>query len=215
MRAKDEIIHQISETLEKKCNIAEEQEQHFRPKASSLPTTLVRTIQLKDDDDSNEIGIPTTIILQMFSDKTFLSITQFSGKMGTLLLCNAEESLIDNSTTYHINTLLGTGVARGSGTTADQEVSLREVCVRRLVESIVLHARKMAGVGEGTLLCGANDGTGPIPPVLVGLGLRPNKYGKMMSAKSFKTIIGAAMELYEEGWLLSHPSAMMDMEGPD
>ena len=145
----------------------------------------------------------------------FLSITQLSGKMGSLLLCNIEESIIDNSTTYHISTFLGTGVARGSGDSAEQEVSLREVYVRRLAKRIVVHARKMAGVGEGTILGGAEDGTGSIPPLVVGLGLRPNKGGKRMSVESFNGIVDAAIELYEEGWRICHSGAMVGMEGPD
>lgn len=206
----------ISEALEKGCSIAEQQTPQYRPLASSLPTSLVRTIQLEEDVDGDDTStIPTTIILQLFSDKIFLSITQLSGKMGTLLVCNVEESIIDNSTTYHISTLLGTGVARSSGHRADQEVALREVCVRRLAERIVLHARKMAGVGEGTILGGAEDGTGPIPPVVVGLALRSNKGGKRESVESFNAIVDAALALYEEGWLLSHAGAMEGMEGPD
>mmetsp|Transcript_50934 Transcript_50934/g.108507 ORF Transcript_50934/g.108507 Transcript_50934/m.108507 type:complete len:221 (+) Transcript_50934:144-806(+) len=213
---------QISESMENECNIAEEQSsatkqpKQYRPKASSLPTSLVHTVQIKDDgdnDDKNEV--PTTIILQIFSDRIFLSITQLSGKMGSLLVCNVEESIIDNSTTYHISTLLGTGVARGSGNSAEQEVSLREVCVRRLAERMVLHARKMAGVGEGSILGGSENGTGPIPPLVVGLGLRSSKGGKRMSVESFNAVVDAAIELYEEGWKICHSAGMVGMEGPD
>merc|ERR1711957_426894 len=153
--------------------------------------------------------------LQMFSDRIFFSISQLSGKLGTLLVCNVEESIIDNSTTYHISTLLGTGVTRGSGDRADQEVSLREVCVRRLAERIVMHARGMAGVGKGSMLGGAEDGTGPISPLVVGLGLRRNKCGKRMSVESFNAIVDVAIELYEEGWILCHSNVMVGMNGPD
>ena len=223
---------QLSETLERDCQIREEQTQtqtpslkqsnQCRPKLSSLPTSLVRTIQLAENngenannDNSNQATIPTTIILQLFSDRIFLSITQLSGKMGSLLVCNVEESIIDNSTTYHVSTLLGTGVARGSGSSAEQEVALREVCVRRLAERIVLHARKMAGVGESTILGGAEDGMGPIPPLVVGLGLKANRGGQRLSPESFNTIVDTAVELYEEGWRICHAGGMVGMEGPD
>jgi len=222
----DDTTQELSNTLESDCRIGEKlspkqsptptQQKQCRPVSSSLPTSLVRTVQLESDGDNGDKNtVPTTIILQMFSDRIFLSVTQLSGKMGSMLVCNVEESIIDNSTTYHISTLLGTGVARGSGNSIDQEVSLREVYVRRLAERIVLHARKMAGVGEGTILGGAEDGTGPIPPLVVGLGLRPNKDGKRMSVESFNTILDAAVGIYEEGWRICHSGGMVGMEGPD
>lgn len=213
-----EQMQDLSKTLQNSRIIAEKQSSaSYRPKASSLPTSLFRTIQLEsdgDDDERREV-IPTTIILQLFSDRIFLSITQLSGKMGSLLVCNVEESIIDNSTTYHISTLLGTGVARRSGGRAEQEVSLREVYVRRLAERIVSHARKMAGVREGAILGGAENGTSPIPTLVVGLGLRPNKSGGKSSFEKFNAIVDAVMKLYEEGWRICHSGGMVGMEGPD
>jgi hypothetical protein len=190
-----------------------------RPKASSLPTSIVRTIQLKqgDEDEDNEIKsqvvVPTTVILQLFSDRIFLSVTQLAGKMGSLLVCNVEESIIDNSTTYHVSTLLGTGAARSSGG-AEQESSLREVLVRRLAERIVSYTRKMAGIREGAILGGSEEGKGPIPPLVVGLGLRPIS-GKRLSFESFNAIVDASMDIYEEGWRICHSGGMLGMEGPD
>lgn len=216
-------VTQITETLEKHCQMeigegqspkqspAPKQPKPCRPKSSSLPTSLIRTVQLESDTHA----VPTTIILQLFSDRIFLSITQLSGKMGSLLVCNVEESIIDNSTTYHISTMLGTGAARGSGSSAEQEVALREVFVRRLAERIVLHARNKAGVGERTILGGSEDGTGPIPPLVVGLGLRSNRDGRRMSAENFNSIVDAAIDLYEEGWGIVHSGGMVGMEGPD
>jgi hypothetical protein len=189
----------------------------YRPKASSLPTSLVRTILLNNDNESNEKsgenssrGTPTEIIVQLFSDRIFLSITQLNGKMGSLLVCNVEESVIDNSTTYNVRTLLGTGIARGAGMNADQEIAIREVYVRRIAEKIVLHARRMAGVGENCILGGEEDGSGPIPPLVVGLGLRPQS-----SRGHFNQIVDAAFELYEEGWKMRNSGSLVGMEGPD
>lgn len=209
---------QISEALENSCNIADNQQQSdapsnrsHRPKASSLPTSLVRTIHLADDGD-DKTTISTTVILQLFSDRIFISVTQLSGKVGALLVCNVEESIIDNSTTYHVGTSLGGG---GSGNGAEREAALREVFVRRLAERIVHHARRMAGVGEGTILGGAEDGAGPIPTLVVGLGLRRSKSGERMSVECFNAILDAAVGLYEEGWRLCHAGSMVGMEGPD
>jgi hypothetical protein len=208
----------LPKTLESSCIISEmPPSSSYRPKSSSLPTSLVRTIQLEGDcdDDEKRHVIPTTVVVQLFSDRIFLSITQLSGKMGSLLVCNVEESIIDNSTTYHVSTLLGTGAPLGSGGSAEQEVSMREVYVRRLAERIVSHARRMAGVREGAILGGAENGTSPIPSVVVGLGLRPNKSGRKSSFESFNAIVDAAMELYEEGWRICHSGGMVGMEGPD
>ena len=170
---------------------------------NDLPTSLVRTIQVDDND--------TTLILQLFSDRIFISITQLSGKMGSLLHCTVDESIIDNSTTYNVSTVLGTGAA--SGQNADQEVSLREVYVRRLAERIVIHARKMAGVSEGTILGGAENGAGSIPTLVVGLGLKPSK--ERMSVEGFNTLVDASMTLYEEGWSICHSGGLVGLEGPD
>ena len=215
MNADADTNDELSVTLAKDCRLGDKPSTpsySYRPKASSLPTSLTRTIQLECDGDV----IPTTVILQLFSDRIFLSITQLSGKMGSLLLCNVEESIIDNSTTYHISTLLGTGVAGGNNrVVAHEEISLREVYVRRLAERIGLHTRRMAGLGEGTLLGGSETGVRPIPPLVVGLGLRPNKSGKRLSIESFNAIVDAAMELYEVGWKICHSESLVGMEGPD
>eukprot|EP00970_Alexandrium_tamarense_P003518 scaffold559_cov190-Alexandrium_tamarense.AAC.13 len=117
--------------------------------------------------------------------------------MGSLLVCNVEESIIDNSTTYNVRTLLGTGTAGGT-TNPDQEIALREVYVRRIAERMVIHARKVAGVGANTILGGAEDGSGPIPPLVVGLGLRPKE---KRSVDDFNKIVDTALKLYEEGWV--------------
>jgi len=170
-----------------------------------MPTTRVRTITLGDDE------VETSLILQLFSDRIFISVTQLSGKVGSLLSCNVEESIVDNSTTYHVKTLLGTGSARSSG--GERTVSIREVFVRRLAESITKHTRKMAGVGENTIIGGAEDGTGPIPPLLVGFGLKPTCSD--LSVESFNSLVDAAMDIYLEGWKICHAGGLVGMEGPD
>lgn len=165
----------------------------------------MRTIALGDN------GVETSLILQLFSDRIFISVTQLSGKVGSLLSCNVEESIVDNSTTYHVKTLLGTGSARSSG--GERSISIREVFVRRLAESITKHTRKVAGVGENTIIGGAEDGTGPIQPLLVGFGLKPTCSD--LSVESFNSLVDAAMDLYLEGWKICHAGGMVGMEGPD
>jgi hypothetical protein len=180
----------------------------YRPIPSSLPTSVIHTITLGDDE------VETNLVLQLFSDRIFISITQLSGKVGSLLFCNVEESIVDNSTTYDVKTLLGTGVSRSSiGKGSEREISIRDVFVRRLSERIVFHTRKMAGVGEHAILGGAEDGTGPIPPLLVGLGLKPSCTN--LSVDNFNVLVDAAMNLYLQGWKISHGGSMVGMEGPD
>ncbi|EJK59579.1 hypothetical protein THAOC_20174 [Thalassiosira oceanica] len=176
----------------------------YRPVSSSLPTSIV--------DDFQFEGIPTAIILQLFSDRIFISVTQLTGKMGTLIHCSVEESIIDNSTTYHINTLIGSGVARGSTNTAEQECAFREVFVRRLAEQIVKHQRVMSGLKEDTVV-GSEDG--PIPSLVVGLGLKPIKGGGRMSIACFNSIVDAAMEVYQKGCRVAAAGSLTGLESPD
>ena len=176
----------------------------YRPVSSSLPTSIVDNFEFE--------GIPTTIILQLFSDRIFISVTQLNGKMGTLIHCSVEESIIDNSTTYHINTLIGSGVARGSTNTAEQECAFREVFVRRLAEQIVKHQRVMSGLKEDTVI-GSEDG--PIPSLIVGLGLKPTKGGGRMSIACFNSIVDAAMEVYRKGCRVAAAGSLSGLESPD
>lgn len=181
-------------------NLSLNQPMHYRPKSSSLPTTLVRTISIHSDGD-------TELVIQLFSDRTFLSVTQLNGKLGTLLVCNVEESVIDNSTTYNIKTLLGTGVSRGSSLDGDTEVALREVFVRQVAERILKYSRSAAGVGENTIL--GEDGSSSFPPLVVGLGL------KSFDREDFQKIVEAAMELYVEAMAIKMRSMGSGMECPD
>lgn len=176
----------------------------YRPVSSSLPTSIVDNFQFE--------GIPTTIILQLFSDRIFISVTQLKGKMGTLIHCSVEESIIDNSTTYHINTLIGSGVARESTNTAEQECAFREVFVRRLADQIVKHERVMSGLKEDTVV-GSEDG--PIPSLVVGLGLKPTKGGGRMSIACFNSIVDAAMEVYRKGCRVATAGSLTGLESPD
>jgi hypothetical protein len=176
------------------------QPKHYRPKSSSLPTTLVRTISIASDGD-------TELAIQLFADRNFLSVTQLNGKLGTLLVCNVEESVIDNSTTYNIKTLIGTGVSRGSSLDGDTEVALREVFVRQISEKILKYSRSAAGVGENTIL--GEDGSSSIPPLVVGLGL------KSFGREDFQKIVEAAMQLYVDAMAVRLGGMGSGMECPD
>ena len=112
-----------------------------RPKPSSLPTCVQKTLSITPS---------TEIIIQVFCDRIFIVISQRSGKLGTLLQCTHEHSQIDNSHTYHVETLLGR---------RDDTVS--EVYVRQITERIV----KLGGGIE-------------CPPILLGIALKEESKSK-------------------------------------
>jgi hypothetical protein len=104
-----------------------------RPSPSFLPTTQTRTIQ----DPETELLVST------FADRIQILISQKSGKVGTMLSCSHEFSHIDNSHTYHIETLLG-----------DRNDALNSVYARQIMERLVK-------LGDG-INC---------PPLLLGITL--------------------------------------------
>ena len=133
-----------------------------RPNPRSLPTSLKRTVSPNTD-----------ILVQLFSDSIFVVITQRAGKLGTLLRCIHEHSVIDNSHTYHVETLMG-----------KRDDNLAEVYARQITERI-------ASMDSGGSTC---------PPVLLGIAL---KDGQSVEGKtgpeSFHHIIGIVLDLYREG----------------
>ncbi|KAL3783165.1 hypothetical protein HJC23_001515 [Cyclotella cryptica] len=208
-------IANLSLTQDLSHNPSTRPHKRYRPKSSSLPTSLVRTFHLHDHNTSNPnqtttTTTPTEITLQLFSDRTFLSLTQLHGKIGSLFLCSIEESVIDNSTTYEIRTLLGTGVANTID--VDKEVAFREVLVRRIAEGVVRFVRRGAGVSESTILGG--EGGCVLPPLVVGVGLRP---GGLRGVDQLREMVDAVMEVYEEGWRRKTRvgGGLVGMEGPD
>lgn len=100
--------------------------------------------------------------------------------------------MIDNSTTYHIQTLLGAG---GSTKDMGQEVSVREVLVRQIASRILSYTKECAGISASSVL--GEDGKSCLPPLVVGVGL----LGKECLGKreEFGMVVDGVMELYVEG----------------
>lgn len=135
------------------------------PTPASLPTCVQKTLPHNPSTD---------IHIQLFSDRIFIVISQLSGKLGSLLQCNHEYSEIDNSHTFHVETLLG-----------KRDDSLNEVYARQIMERIV----KLGG-GSG----GMNVNS-CCPPVLLGIALKAD----CKSQEMFRNIVEEVLNLYQEG----------------
>ena len=68
----------------------------------------------------------TELLVSTYADRIQILISQKSGKVGTMLNCVHEFSQIDNSHTYHIETLLG-----------DRNDALNSVYARQIMERLV------------------------------------------------------------------------------
>ena len=105
-----------------------------RPNPSTIPATASKKLQDNITD----------ILVTLFSDRIQILVSQKEGKIGTLLSCTHEFSQIDNSHTYHIETLLG-----------NREDTLSNVYARQITERIVK-------IGDGV----------NCPPILLGITLQ-------------------------------------------
>lgn len=103
------------------------------PNPSCIPTTAFKTLN----------GSNTEILVALFSDRIQVFISQKQGKIGNMISCNHEFSQIDNSHTYHIQTLLG-----------NRDDTLSSVYARQIMERIVRN-------GDGI----------DCPPLLLGISL--------------------------------------------
>ncbi len=146
-------------------------ERKIIPHPSSLPTTVTKSVTLKNEETPAEISI------SIFSDRIQILISQRAGKVGTFLTCTHEFSQIDNSHTYHTETLLG-----GK---RDGDLDLSTVYARQIMERIV-------SLGNETSHC---------PPLLLGITLNQNqKHGEsngMDGQKKFQLIVGEVVALYQ------------------
>ncbi len=140
----------------------------IKPHPSSLPTTVTKSVTLENE------ATPTEISISIFADRIQILISQRAGKVGTFLTCTHEFSQIDNSHTYHTETLLG-----GK---RDGDKDLSTVYARQIMERIV-------SLGNETSHC---------PPLLLGITLN-QKQGEsngMDGPKKFQNIVGEVIALY-------------------
>lgn len=135
--------------------------------SKSLPTTLIRSYSI--------LSIQTDIMVQLFSDRIFLSVTQLSGKLGSLLSVSVEDSVIDNSRTYNVSTLLGR-----------RDDATSEVMGRQIAERIAALGGNKPGMGGGGAVC---------PPILLGFALKKQAEG---DPAVFRVIVELLLQTYKE-----------------
>ena len=135
--------------------------------STSLPTTIIRSYSIQ--------SIQTDIMVQLFSDRIFLSVTQLSGKLGSLLSVSVEDSVIDNSRTYNVSTLLGR-----------RDDATSEVMGRQIAERIAALGGNKPGMGGGGAVC---------PPILLGFALKKQAEG---DPAVFRAIVELLLQTYKE-----------------
>mmetsp|Transcript_40986 Transcript_40986/g.46568 ORF Transcript_40986/g.46568 Transcript_40986/m.46568 type:complete len:158 (-) Transcript_40986:340-813(-) len=129
-----------------------------------LPVTLIRSYKI--------LGVPTDCWVQLFGDQIVLNVSQMSGKVGTMVLCQVEDrSPIERSKLdFHISTLLGR--------TGSEEMVL--VYARGITERIAAMR---------------SSNQDPTPAVLLGISLLPNKES---DHNMFKGIVDTMVQLYTQ-----------------
>lgn len=135
--------------------------------SKSLPTALIRSYSIQ--------SIQTDIMVQLFSDRIFLSVTQLSGKLGSLLSVSVEDSVIDNSRTYNVSTLLGR-----------RDDATSEVMGWQIAERIAALGGNKPGMGGGGAVC---------PPILFGFALKKQAEG---DPAVFRAIVELLLQTYKE-----------------
>ena len=133
----------------------------------SLPTTLIRCYSIR--------SVQTDVMVQLFSDRIFLSVTQLNGKLGTLHSVTVEDSVIDNSRTYNVSTLLGR-----------RDDATSEVMGRQIAERIASLDGSKPGMGGGGAVC---------PPILLGFALKKEAEG---DPAVFQAIVEVLLQTYKE-----------------
>mmetsp|Transcript_17840 Transcript_17840/g.29516 ORF Transcript_17840/g.29516 Transcript_17840/m.29516 type:complete len:164 (-) Transcript_17840:860-1351(-) len=132
-----------------------------RPFPQHLPATIIRSYEI--------MGVPTDCWVQLFGDQIVVGVSQLQGKVGTYCLCQVEETALDNTTRFHVSTLLG----------SKRDDVLLEVYARRVTEQIA------------ALRTSRSDA---MPAVLLGISLKPE--GK--DPKMFTEIVNILVKLYSE-----------------
>ena len=131
------------------------------PIPNDLPVFLSKSFEIQ--------SAPTHLWVQLFADQIVMGCSQLEGgKIGTFIHIDIEETMIDNKTRYHIQTLLG-----------KRDDALLGVYARRILEQIASLRTSRSQ------LC---------PPLLLGISLK--EQGK--DPKVFTAIVDLAVKLYKE-----------------
>jgi hypothetical protein len=142
---------------------------YLQPKACSLPTTIQRTLT------TNTTSTHTDLLLQLYADRIFVVISQYCGKIGSLLQATMENSIIDNSHTYDVVSLLG----------SKREDPILELYARHILDMIVSRP-----CDQSTQLLG--NYTSKRRYLLLGVSLQDR------SQELFQEIVKEVMSMYNE-----------------
>ena len=117
------------------------------------------------------LSFSTTIILQKFSDRTFVVLTNFN-RFGSIIECSASISEIDQSLDFSTHVLLG-----------KREDTVNHIYARQILERIIIVEKELNPMLPIV-----------IKPVLLAITLKE----ELRSAVHFKEILDIIIEMYKE-----------------
>lgn len=132
-----------------------------------LPISITREVKINGTD------VETTVIVQKFSDRTFVVLTNHK-RFGSILECSADISEIDQTVDYRVQPLLG-----------KREDTVNEVYGRQLLEQIV----RIDQLKDPLLAT-----TKGIKPLLLSIALKD----ELRTPESFHQLLTSVKEIYSE-----------------
>ena len=145
----------------------------LQPDIQALPTTIQRTVSSKAISNSEDAGFDTDLFLQIYHDRLFVVVSQYAGKIGSLLQVTVENNIIDNSKTFDVLTLLG----------AKRDDSIQEIYARQLLELI-----ESSPSSKSHLFGDTNRRV-----LLLGISLRDR-----LTQENFNSLLQEVLNMYEE-----------------
>jgi len=130
-----------------------------------LPRVVSKDIKLNGD-----IGVSTKIIIQIFVNRVFITLTNFN-KFGSIVECLPSISVINQKLDFRVKTLLG-----------PREDVVNDIYARQLTEKII----KMEQFRNPTMFT--------LKPLLLAVALKE----EMRTPESFRSLIDEVVGMYED-----------------